>query len=292
MKALPEELESHLAGDVTSHCFCWIIQRADGVLHGFTDHDMTLLVEDVSCEPQTGMSASEATSQLGLAVDSMEVEGALSSLAISETAIERGAFDDATVEIWLVNWQSPEQRVLLRRSVIGKISRSGGRFVAELKSSTAALDAVKGRRVMRSCDAQPGDARCGVDIDQTGFRALCEVTEIVGRTDIRASGLVGYEPRWFDHGRLVWSSGANSGTVSTVARQEDERLVLYMPPALEIRVGDKFILYAGCDKSFAQCKAKFGNGVNFRGFPHLPGNDAAYQYADGTSVFDGGALVP
>lgn len=31
---------------------------------------------------------------------------------------------------------------------------------------------------------------------------------------------------------------------------------------------------AGCDKSFATCGARFGNRVNFRGFPHMPGVDA------------------
>ncbi|WP_181404899.1 phage BR0599 family protein, partial [Brucella melitensis] len=45
-------------------------------------------------------------------------------------------------------------------------------------------------------------------------------------------------------------------------------------------------------KSFATCKAKFANGVNFRGFPHLPGNDAAYAYVNSTNDYDGGVLVP
>ena len=49
---------------------------------------------------------------------------------------------------------------------------------------------------------------------------------------------------------------------------------------------------AGCDKSFATCKAKFDNAVNFRGFPHLPGNDAGYNYVTDGGVFDGGAVVP
>lgn len=48
----------------------------------------------------------------------------------------------------------------------------------------------------------------------------------------------------------------------------------------------------GCDKSFATCKAKFANGVNFRGFPHLLGNDAAYAYVNSTNDYDGGVLVP
>ena len=60
----------------------------------------------------------------------------------------------------------------------------------------------------------------------------------------------------------------------------------------DIKVGDQFSLLPGCDKSFAQCKAKFANSANFRGFPHLPGNDAAYSYADGKGNFDGKPLVP
>ncbi len=44
MTAIPQALESHLAGEVTTHCFCWIIRRNDGMIQGFTDHDRTLLV--------------------------------------------------------------------------------------------------------------------------------------------------------------------------------------------------------------------------------------------------------
>ena len=40
-----------------------------------------------------------------------------------------------------------------------------------------------------------------------------------------------------------------------------------------IAPGDTFTVTAGCDKQFATCQAKFANAVNFRGFPHMPGND-------------------
>ena len=48
-----------------------------------------------------------------------------------------------------------------------------------------------------------------------------------------------------------------------------------------IAAGDTFAVTAGCDKQFATCRAKFANAVNFRGFPHMPGNDfvAAYPRA-------------
>ncbi len=60
----------------------------------------------------------------------------------------------------------------------------------------------------------------------------------------------------------------------------------------DLVVGDGFEVTVGCDKAFATCKAKFANALNFRGFPHLPGNDAAYGYVTDGAIFDGGPLVP
>lgn len=55
-----------------------------------------------------------------------------------------------------------------------------------------------------------------------------------------------------------------------------------------------FIAQAGCDKRFTTCRNKFGNGVNFRGFPHLPGNDFIIGGTGagdpGAGPFDGGSL--
>ena len=49
-------------------------------------------------------------------------------------------------------------------------------------------------------------------------------------------------------------------------------LELWQAMAEEVAVGDAFTVTAGCDKHFKTCKAKFDNGVNFRGFPHVPGD--------------------
>src|SRR5262249_6848174 len=34
----------------------------------------------------------------------------------------------------------------------------------------------------------------------------------------------------------------------------------------------------GCDRQLATCRDLFGNVVNFRGFPHIPGNDFVLKY--------------
>ena len=49
---------------------------------------------------------------------------------------------------------------------------------------------------------------------------------------------------------------------------------------------------AGCDRRFDTCKAKFGNAVNFRGFPHIPGSDYVLRHPRNGDALDGRAVVP
>jgi uncharacterized phage protein (TIGR02218 family) len=57
-------------------------------------------------------------------------------------------------------------------------------------------------------------------------------------------------------------------------------VTLFLPTSFPIAVGDTFSISAGCDKSKDTCQAKFANIANFRGFPFVPGLDAAVQTAN------------
>ena len=56
-------------------------------------------------------------------------------------------------------------------------------------------------------------------------------------------------------------------------------------------MGDAFTATAGCDKQFATCAARFGNGVNFRGFPHMPGEEAVLRYPNQGDANNGAPLT-
>jgi uncharacterized phage protein (TIGR02218 family) len=51
-------------------------------------------------------------------------------------------------------------------------------------------------------------------------------------------------------------------------------------PAFVVAAGTRVEMTEGCDKRFATCIGRFGNAVNFRGEPHLPGNDLLTRYGD------------
>ena len=46
---------------------------------------------------------------------------------------------------------------------------------------------------------------------------------------------------------------------------------------------------SGCDKRFATCRDRFANIINFRGFPHMVGNDVLQASAASEAVRDGGS---
>lgn len=292
----PPSLSAHVKRDVTTLCHCWRVIRRDGAVLSFTDHNRAIVVAGTPCLPESGMVASEARKSLGLSVDTVDVEGAFSSSAIDADDVSAGRFDGAAVEVWLVNWRKPEDAALLRVFAIAKITSADGRFVAELQSRMAALDRPNGRLIGRACDAEFGDARCGMALDDPAYSATGVVAEVEPDGSITVVGLGGYAPGWFAEGRIVWTSGANAGLTDVAVDDRivggERRLTLRGDPGRAPADGDAFNIAAGCHKAFSTCKAKFANALNFRGFPHLPGNDAAYNYATDSGAHDGKPIVP
>jgi len=46
----------------------------------------------------------------------------------------------------------------------------------------------------------------------------------------------------------------------------------------------------GCDRQLGTCRGRFDNVANFRGFPHIPGNDFVLKYPRDDQALAGGAL--
>jgi uncharacterized phage protein (TIGR02218 family) len=243
---------------------------------GFTDHDRDLSFDATTFSAATGFTASEIKDTLGLAVDNLEVESALSASSLEDDDLAAGLYDDAAIEIWRVNWADTAQRTLMRSGSIGEVRRAGSAFTAEVRGLAHYLQQPKGRLFQFACDADLGDARCTVDLTDPAFKGTGTVVAASSPRLLTASGLSAYAADWFSRGLLTFTTGANTGLALEVRRHtagSPATLELWQPFAHAIEPGDGFTVTAGCDKQFATCKARFANGVNFRGFPHMPGND-------------------
>lgn len=294
MKQLPAGLQAHLDSGATTLAWCWKLTRSDGVVMGFTDHDRDISFDGVTFAAASGFTASEIASSLGLAIDNLEVAGALSSVQVTEADLAAGLYDGAGFELWRVNWAEVSQRLLMRRGSLGEVSRGEIAFTAELRGLAHELQQAMGRTYQRLCDAEVGDGRCGFNLDLPGFSGSGSIVASIDDRVLTVSGLSAFSEHWFGFGRLTWTSGQNSGWSAEIKSHRVGSAVtleLWQRAPRSVQEGDTFTVKAGCDKTFGTCKAKFNNVANFRGFPHMPGNDRAFGYVVKESgEHDGGSF--
>ncbi|MDP2087089.1 MAG: DUF2163 domain-containing protein [Gemmobacter sp.] len=287
-------LLDHLGTGVTTVARCWRVARKDGVVMGFTDHDRDLVFDGTEFRAGAGLSARAVSQTTGLAVDNTEAGGALSDAAISEADLRAGRFDGATVEAWLVNWADAGQRMMQFRGTMGEVVQAGGAFQAELRGLTELLNQPQGRVYQRSCAAILGDGQCRVDLTLPGYVEQRVVETIEGGQVFGWADFLGFDDRWFERGRLVVVSGAAAGLVAVVKNDRlsgrARRVEVWEAIRADVAPGDVVRLEAGCDKRAETCRLKFANFLNFRGFPHLPGEDWLMAVPKSDAVNDGGRL--
>ncbi|MEG9884627.1 MAG: DUF2163 domain-containing protein [Hyphomicrobiales bacterium] len=282
MKAIADALRAHLETGATTLCWCWILKPQSGRAMGFTDHDRDLALEGVVCEAAAGCNRTESQASLGLSVDNLDISGVLRSDHLSERDLAAGVFDNALVEMWLVNWNDPDQRMMMRCGNLGEITRGAHGFSAEIRGISHQLNQPTGRLYCYGCDARLGDRRCGVNLHDPLYSTAGVVRDVKDLHRLSVGGLETFADGWFARGRIGWTSGANKGRAMEIKAHQamvSATIVrLWQAMSEPVRPGDRFIVTAGCDKQFATCRAKFDNAVNFRGFPQMPGNDYAISH--------------
>lgn len=291
---MSDPFQDHLKSGTTRLCHCWRITRRDGVQHGFTDHDLPLQFRGTDFEPASGLTATALQQTSGISADNSSVVGALNSDKISAELLRAGVFDDASLEIWRVHWPDPNLRELQFRGTIGEISLSGDQFTAEVRSATDLLERPFGRVIQAGCSAVLGDTACGIDLDAPGRSASLVVeAAIEGRVFICPdSG--GLAPRALERGRLIVETGDLPGQRAVIKRHEDiggkARIELWEAMRISPVAGDRIKCFVGCDKTLATCRDRYGNQLNFRGFPQVPGEDWLFAYPKASGGNTGGSL--
>lgn len=289
-----EALLTHLQTGCTTTCRAWVVVRKDGVTYGFTDHDESFGFQGITFKANTGMTARALQQSTGLSVDNTETVGALSDAAVEEADVMAGRFDGAEVRAWLLNWSDPAQRIEQFRGNFGEITRSGGAFKAELRGLTDRLNQPRGKVFQHDCAALLGDSACRFDVAAAGFSGVGQVAGLDADGRFLLTGLWGFADGWFDRGQFEIRSGAAQGLRGLIKVDRIDasmrRVELWTQMTPGPVAGDAVYLTAGCDKRAATCRTKFANFLNFRGFPHIPGEDWLASYPVRSKANDGGSL--
>ena len=259
------------ASGATTATTCWKATLRNGAVIAATKLDRDLPIDDVLYLSAAGYLSKDIESSLDLNPDHLELEGFLRSPAITEEDIHSGTWDYAEVEIFEVNYADLTMgKNVLRSGTLGEVKAGRNKFVAELRGLMQAYSRTIVRLTTKDCTADLGDARCKIPVN------LWTVAGTVGSvTDNRviSDGNRTEVADWYTGGKLTFTSGLNAGLSMEVKQSAPGMLTLHERLPFEIVVGDAYLVAAGCTKrAFEDCRDKFNNYLNFRGFPDLPGS--------------------
>ena len=255
--------------------FCWRLERRDGVALGLTSHDRDMVVAGFPYRAAPGLVPSAFSRGIGLEVESMDLQGALSSDAISEEDMRAGRWDGAMLWLHLTQWEMPGELWLeLMRGTLGSVEQKGDAFSVELRGPNAVLGQPVIPETSPGCRARLGDNACRVDLAgrQYVVRVAAMEEEVVR---VEGGGLSAGD---YAFGTLRWMEGRNCGLTQSILANDTSSVTLADIPIFAVEVGTRALLTQGCDKRLESCRARFANAVNFRGEPYLPGSDLLTRY--------------
>lgn len=307
-------LAAEIASGTPRLSVCWKITRADGVVIRSTEHDRDQIVEapspcpaflelDGVYEASKNITASSIKGASDLSVTNLEVTGGLKKKAdsnfhlgdFSSDDMEAGLYDNAAVTIFQTCWAEPTQGVLiLIRGTLGNVKHNDdGAFTVEIRDLAQALSQVQGRSYGYLCDADLGDARCGVDMTAFTFTGIVDsVTDKRQFQTILDTGSPALDESYFRFGLLTFTSGPNEGFSREVSSSTSGAIELFEAFPRTPEEGDTFTIKTGCNKELnitidssigtpsvanglvtGDCAVKYDNGINHRGFVNKPGPD-------------------
>ena len=219
------------------------------------------------------MVPSAITRSLGLDPDASDIGGALTASGLAEGDLALGRWDGARARLTAVDWDDAgKPGIDLLAGELGNVSISGDSFSAELQGAAAKLEVPICPSTSAECRARFGDKKCGVDLAGRTIVALVTTAEGAELTlDRPADGK-------YLLGRLRYMSGENCGIATTIIAVEGAVIRVRDLPRAPVIAGCRVELREGCDKRFQTCVERFANAINFRGEPHLPGNDLLTRY--------------
>lgn len=171
MLNLHANLKAALASPTQCLTWCWKLTRADNTVLRLTSYDRDLYI-DGTYQALGGYRPSAVDTELGWNSQNQSLEAILDSPAITEADLDRGLYDFARLECFLVNvldlpttlTENPAKHIVLYRAILGKVTRSNLRYTFEARGFEYLLNNKVGSITSKLCRARFGDSRCGVNI--------------------------------------------------------------------------------------------------------------------------------
>lgn len=283
MHVLSAEMSERLQSDSLHFCQCWLIKLRDGTRIGLTDHDCPVQFDGVNFSANAGMTPAALEMSADFARDGSEAMGVLGSPHIKKEDLNAGLYDGAEVSLWLVDWQMPDNRLMLMKGAFGAVRHENESFHVTLEGPSSLLQQSVGRVFQKKCDARLGDKRCQVGLTNPTYQTTTQIIQAKA-LEIEIPLLQAFSKTWFASGQIEWLAGGKvkgQFAIRSDAIRSGRRYLGLWESLTDLPIaGDQIRLTAGCDKHLATCRTKFSNAVNFQGTPHMPADHLLVKAVD------------
>ena len=244
----------------------------------YTDHDQDITYDAVDYLSTAGYIPSSVETKSNLDEESLSINGAFEVGNLARTDLLAGKYDYAQIEIFILNYADTSQGKLDSiQGRFGQVNFDDNQFTVNAHSNTKLFGQTVGRTYTTGCVADLGDSECGIALaNYTETGTVLTVTDqhtfTASITDANGNGITVDD--WFTAGLLTWTGGDNDGRQIEVRQHSyssGHTISLQENMFYTIQAGDTFSIYAGCRKrAILDCKTKFSNLANHRGFKYIP----------------------
>lgn len=279
MKVGEAGINAHLLDTVTTLADCVRVDLRNGAQYGFTSHDVDILYGGDTYERESSFNRTAIQQRTDLDISNLDLMGLVDSVQVTKDDLIAGLYNSAEVYFFVINWADVSDGILkMQRGYISDIvHEDGGLYKAQLLGLPHRLNDPILNIYKPECDYDLGVddgkySRCGFDLSTVIESGT--VVSVTNRRSFLAEGITNTDD-YFNLGRVLWTSGDNSGLYMKVKDSSDSLslcdLKLYLPEPFDIQVGDTFNIWPGCDGRLVTCQG-FDQVINFGGFPTVEGN--------------------
>jgi uncharacterized phage protein (TIGR02218 family) len=219
---------------------------------------------------------------VGVEVDTLDVKLGLgpdiivANVPLGQFAIE-GGFDGGRLTLtreFSASWASASCGSLnLFNGRVGPLTISAQEIAMQVKADLELLDIQMPRNLyMAPCIHTLYGPGCGLSSSAFTVTGNTTANSTTGVIQSNLSNPADY----FSLGVMQYQSGQNNQAQRSVASYANGAVTVVPPFDFAPAPGDLFTIRPGCDKLVNTCDTKFGNKVNFRGYPFIPSPEASY----------------
>ena len=271
----------------------WKIDRPDGELFYFTEHDASIVFDGQTYAPANGYSPSASRAESGMKVPNMEFVGILDDDRIQVEDIRAGLFHNSEVTEHMIDWMYPWAGAFYSMKYwISDITYDGEMWQAEIEGVARKLRASVGDIYCSDCSNRFCDAICdpGGTLITAATSSDVEIQKVHANEPRRVFWVFnsdlpgGVDDDYYNKGTCVGIDGENAGHEREIKRFTlgylYSKVELYIQMPVDLAPADTVDMVRGCDKQVDTCYSRYNNLGQCRAFLHIPGTDAANTTPD------------